>query len=259
MTQKFLWKNREEDLKKVIRYYDPNHRFEVMMYRTDLSVHTKRVPVLTKSLIPVAQECYSGFDPKLAELISIYHDDHELVGGDTSLQLKMQMTTEELSLNEQQELHHIDQICKHYPKKIQGYWYKELLLHALYKDCREAQLHSLADKYDGYNEAIHEVLAGNVVFIEPVLNYNAKTFYPRSEKFPMIKEIFSVENDSALLKFPVVDLMEFFANGKRTCRPHTAYTISLVTGIPAYEEWKRITLEAFPNGMELLTKQKEFH
>ena len=66
----------------------------------------------------------------------------------------------------------IYKLKKKYPKKIEGYYYLDLLLHAIKKDCREAQLHSFADKHDGYNEAIHEVLAGNIIFLEPIINYN---------------------------------------------------------------------------------------
>jgi len=205
--------------------------------------------------------CYQGFDPKLAKLISIYHDDAELVGKDTSLQLKLQMTPEQLNIHEQKELQDIDLICKRYPKKVEGYWYKELLLHALYKDCREAQLHSFSDKHDGYGESIHEVLAGNNVFLEPVINYSSKTFDKRYDKFPLIKEMFDYDGkySSPLFSFPVINLMEFFSNGRIACRPHTPWIVSLDTSFSSYEEWKRITLETFQDGMHILTNQTEFH
>jgi hypothetical protein len=215
---------------------------------------------MTKSLVTIAQECYEGFDPKLAELISIHHDDPEMPGEDTSFQRKLQMNAEQKAMHMQEELLAIDEICKYYPEKIEGYWYKEILLHSLYKDCREAQLHSYADKCDGYGEAMHELLAGNNVFLEPVLNYSSKTFECRWEKFPLIKGVFNYngENNSPLLSFPVMDLMEFFSGGKRIASPHTPLTISLNTNIPFYEEWKRITIESFPDGMHLLTNQIEF-
>lgn len=259
--KKFVWKDRESDLRKVKRFHDPNHRFEVMYYRTNLWVHTKRVEAMHASLIPLLQECYEGFNPKLALLISRYHDDLELTSFDASLQLKLQMTKEQQDLFYEKELDAINRICKHYPQKVEGYWFKDILLHALNKDCREAQSHSLIDKHDGNNESLHEVFAGNIVFLEPVINYTQEIFSNRVVKFPMIKEMFAsdIRCKSPFLSFPVVDLMELFSKGNRPVKPHTPWTVSLHSGIPAYEAWKEITLNNFPNGMDLLINQTEFH
>lgn len=260
--KKLLWKNRERDLASLIRYYDPNHRFEVMFYRTNLLVHTKRTKAITASMIPTAQEFYTGLDVKLIELMNIYHDDHELIDGDTSFQLKLLMEgdKEAMSNAKLKELESIDKIAAFYPKKVGRYWYKEILLRAFYKECRESQLHSYADKHDGYHEALHEVLAGNTVFLEPVINYEKKTFAVRFDKFAKISELFnsSVANQNPFLQFPVVDLMRFFAKGNRPTIPHTPQLLGLETGIPSYEAWKNITISNLPNGLELLTKQVEF-
>jgi 5'-deoxynucleotidase YfbR-like HD superfamily hydrolase len=260
--KKFVWKNRDNDLSKVIRYFDPNHRFEVMYYRTNLLVHYRRVEAITKSIIPLAQECYPGLDTKIIPLMNIYHDDHELIGGDTSHQLKliMEENSEEKEIEAVKEISSIDKICKYYPKKIKGYWYKDILLRTFHKQCRESQLHSLADKHDGYHEAIHELLGGNSVFVEPVLNYQQGVFAKRYARFSLIDELFdaSVAKKNPFLHFPVIDLMDFFSNGRRVTAPHTPESLQLVTGIPSYEAWKNITLRTFKNGVDLLTKQIEF-
>lgn len=260
--KKLFWKNRDNDLSKVIRYFDPNHRFEVMLYRTNLLVHTRRVEAIIESLIPIAQECYEGFDPNLARLISRYHDDSELVAkrGDVSLQLKLQMSDDDKEILKMEEIRAIKKISKYYPKVVDGYCYEELLLHALNKDCREAQLHSFADKHDGNCEAIHEVLAGNTVFLEPVLNYSSEIFTKRNNKFYQIQEMFTpdIANKNPFLQFPVLNLMEFFKNGKIKTVPHTENTLKSNSRIPYYEKWKEITIETFPNGKELLLKQIEF-
>jgi len=58
---------------------------------------------------------------------------------------------------------------------------------------------------------VHEVLAGNTVFLEPVINYWAKTFNNPQENFPLIKKIFNRrETKNTLFDFPVVDLKSFF-------------------------------------------------
>jgi 5'-deoxynucleotidase YfbR-like HD superfamily hydrolase len=260
--KKLLWRNRDADLESLIRYYDLNHRFEVMYYRTNLLVHTRRVEAIIETLIPLAQECYEGFDPHLARLISRYHDDPELVAkrGDVSLQLKLKMGDYEKEILKKEEVIAIDKISNCYPKMIDEYCYREILLHALNKDCREAQLHSFADKHDGNCEALHEVLAGNTVFLEPVLNYSSEIFTKRKSKFFLIEEMFDpeMEKQNPFLQFPVLDLMNFFENGKLKTMPHKEESVVRNSQIPYYEKWKELTLNTFPNGLELLTKQKEF-
>ena len=163
----FLWKNREDDLKKVKRY----HTMLVMFYRTDLLIHTRRVKFMLESFLPVVMELYPDFDAEKARRIAIYHDDYELQPiGDIPLQLKLKMNGHQMSELEEREIAAAEAMAHDYPKKVGGYKYLQLLLHAVRKDCREAQLVSLADKYDGYCEALHEVLAGNLVFLEAVVN-----------------------------------------------------------------------------------------
>ena len=109
---------------------------------------------------------------------------------------------------------------------------------------------------------MHEVLAGNTVFLEPVINYWAKTFNNPQENFPLIKKIFNgngKEIKNTLFDFPVVDLKSFFEKGNIGAKLHTAETIKRRTLIPHYEIWKEITLSAFENGMDLLIEQVEFH
>lgn len=261
--KKIVWEERDADLEKVIRFFDPKHRFEIMFYRTNLLVHTRRVPFILETLIALAQLYYPSFDAKLARLICKYHDDPELISkrGDVSLQLKLQMGDSEKELLMREEIRAIEQIAKFYPKKVEGYNYKDILLHALKKDCCEAQLHSLADKWDGCCEALHEVFAGNIVFMEPVLNYYQEIFSKRYEKFPLIQSLFNSEavKQNPFLQFPVFDFMELFSNGNRAIKPHTPWTVSLNSGIPGYEAWKEITLNNFSNGMDLLINQTEFH
>lgn len=264
-TKKLVWKEREADLKKVLRFHDPKHRFEVMFYRTNLLVHTQRVPLIIEELIPMAINHCTSFDPKLALLIGKHHDDPELVAkrGDMSFQLKLKMEEEDhtglqRATLKREEIQAINKIARFYPSRIEGYSFKEILMHALLKDRFEAQIHSLADKWEGCCESLHEGFAGNTVFFEPVLNYYFKFFTERHERLPLLKSLFKEGFQNPFLQFPTFSLMELFDKGKRPTTPHTKELLALNSNIPAYEAWKRITLEGFPNGLELLTTQVEF-
>ena len=253
------WENREEDLSKVKRY----HTFKVMFYRTDLLLHSERVQEIVKVLLPVAKNVYPKINSSKTILISKFHDDHEMVSkrGDISLQLKLQLTEKgdenELLSIHQEEIMAIDFLSKCYKNpRISNSQYRDLLIHSALKDCPEAQLHSFADKIDGYCEAIHEVLAGNIGFLEPVINYIAKTFNDLPGKYPLIRDLFAIEN--TLFFFPVVDLHNYTNFARIGASPHTLRSMVRRTKIPHYELWKEITL-SFPNGEKLLTEQKEFH
>ena len=247
------WKKREESLKKIKRY----GKFSVMFYRTDLAIHSKRVSALLDVIIPFIKNLYPDFDIDKAKVIAKYHDDFETVlkGGDISLQLKLMMDENALSNLKHDEITAVEQISMLYPKKVRGYSYRQILLHAVFKDCIEAQAVSFVDKIDGYCEAIHEILAGNVIFVEPVINYQSKTFNDLPGHFPLIKKIFLIDNE--FFSFPVVDLMEFFQEGRIGPHSHSLDSISRKTGIPHYEEWKKVTIKKI--GVEQLINQLEFY
>lgn len=255
-TQKELlsYKNREKNLEDIKRY----HKFNVMFYRTNDLIHSKRVFHLLEEILPMVKSLYPDFDEKKARLIALHHDDHELIleGGDIPLQYKLMMTDKESSDLQQKEILAVEMLSKSYPKKIKGYEYKQLSLHAIFKDCIEAQIVSFVDKIDGYCEAIHEILAGNVIFLEPIINYNLKTFNNLNEKYYLIRKVFELKEywfDYGI----VVDLKEFFEDGSIGTKPHTIETIKKKTIIPQYEKWKEITLKNF--GIEPLINQAEFH
>ncbi|MFA6386253.1 MAG: YfbR-like 5'-deoxynucleotidase [Candidatus Paceibacterota bacterium] len=252
------WRHREENLRKIERY----HKFVVMFYRTNDLIHSKRVGAMLEEILPYIIKLYPEFDVTLAKLIALHHDNHEIImkGGDISLQLKLDMIYngdhEGLRLLHQEEILATEKLSESYPKKIKGYNYKEIALHAILKDCMEAQAVSFVDKIDGYSEAIHEVLAGNLVFLEPVINYLSNTFNDLVRAYPLIKELFEIKNVWFDLK-SVVDLKDFFEDGLIGGKPHTKETIDKKTVIPQYEMWKKITLKNF--GIEPLVNQAEFH
>lgn len=250
----FSWVKRDEDLKKVKRY----HNYQVMFYRTNLLIHSWRVQGILQKLIPGAVATYPGFNPELALLISKFHDDYEMISGDVPLQLKLLMDKNAYSALTEADIQAAEMLSAAYGNPVSGeHRYIDLLMHAIMKDCPEAQLHSFADKLDGYGEAMHEVLAGNISFLEPVINYLAKTFNDLPGNFSLIKEAFQPEN--RFFHFPVVELRSHFEFGMPGAFPHTAESImNRKTGILHYELWKKVTL-SMPGGMDLLTQQTEFH
>lgn len=255
-TPPFSWENRDRDLERVIRY----HTFKVMFYRTNLKLHSERVQLIVKALLPEVLSFYPDFDAKKAILIAKHHDDFELIPelGDIPLQLKLQMGDEQLSVLAQREISAAEMLSKFYGNPtIEGYQYLDLLMYSIMNDCPEANLSKYADKLDAYCEATHEVLAGNVVFIEAMTySYVMKTFRDLEHKFNLISEVFRSGN--GLFHFKASDLKGYFECGLIGPSPHTEETIARNSDILHYEAWKRLTL-SMPNGFDLLTKRKEGH
>jgi hypothetical protein len=249
----FFWAKRERDLEGVKRY----HAMDVMFYRTNLLVHSRRVPAMTERLLPMVVGNIPGFNSELALLISKYHDDFELITGDIPLQLKLLMNGSQKSALTESDIQAAKMLSSDYGNPVLGeHRYIDLLMHAILKDCPEAQLHSFVDKLEGYAEALHEVFAGNMAFLQPVINYILKTFNDLPGNFPLIASVFRKDNE--FFHFPVVQLAPYFGNGKLGAFLHTPKSVTSESGIVHYEMWKEVTL-SLPKGMELLTEQKEYH
>jgi hypothetical protein len=253
-TREFPWKDREKMLAEVVRY----HKIEVMFYRTNLRLHSKRVPRIVKALMPRVLECYPDIDPDLPPVISIVHDDPEIITGDIPLQLKLLMDETAHAEMKQKEIAAAEYLDECYGRRrVRGYRYLDLVMQAILKNSIASQVNSFADKTEGFSEAIHELLAGNMAFLQPVMNYISKTFNDLPGNFPLIKDVFRDGGGGSYFRFPVVELLPYFKDGKIGAFPHTKESIKRNTGILHYELWKKITLE-MPGGLELLTKQTEF-
>ncbi len=236
---------RKDALQSIKRFamYNPMH------YRTDLLMHSQRVSWIVTSLLPLVNKVFSDFDGEKARTLALVHDDAEIITGDIQLYYKLRMTPEELQQYEQNEHKAIEVLSKRYPKTINGYNYQSLLLHALHKDCIEAQLVSFADKIDAFGESLHEIHAGNNQFKQPIAVYtNILTRF--MVKFPKLNPLFIL--DHPLLKKPLqINVSDVFKQGE----PHTLQTIKENTGIPHYEFWKEITINN--NASDWLVDKKE--
>ena len=249
----FLIENHEKDLESIKRY----GKFKVMFYRTNLLIHTKRIRAIIESLLPFLLEIYPDLDVELMFLFVDHHDDPEIITGDYPLQLKLLMNEEEQERLKKEEVDAVNVLAKDYPKKIKGYNYKEFMMRVMQKNCVESQIVSFVDKVDGYCEALHELLAGNNVFLEPIWNYPHETFNKHAlvQKYPLLEKILNSNNYFFKTKM-VFDIKDFYKSGTIGAIPHNEETINRFVGFGHYQTWRDISIDTF--GKSVLIEQKEF-
>jgi hypothetical protein len=257
------WDNYDQHLKAVRRWGE----WPVMFYRTDLFIHHARVEDLVDcpEIVSPVMERYPDFNLRKARVCARYHDHYELIPklGDVCLRAKLMMDAEELSELQKRELLAVEEISRIYAvrgrqRMVDGYPVRDILMHAVFKDCIEMQFVSAVDKMmDGYSEALHEALAGNAIFTAGVQNYLTKTWteLPTSKEYSLIAKVFSHPHNPFAM--PPCDFHTLFDGGRRPPRPHTPEDVLRPTGIPIYEWWKRVTINRF--GMDPLIRQTEFY
>lgn len=247
-------KDREEKLRNIRRY----SMFEVFYYRSTLWHHNIRVFFIVNELLDLAKDILPSIDADKAQLLALVHDDAEIITGDIQLGHKQIMTQEQLQAVEKNEADAIEKLSELYPKEINGYKYKDLLLNALHKDTTESQLVSYADKLDAYCESLHEVFGGNISALRAVINY-VRVLKDFNEKFPALKPLFNKKDSFLITTESYGDV--FKINKKdyiHVGRPHSLETIHINTEFILYNKWKILVLENLGNeGVEILTKQTE--
>lgn len=246
----FSYKNYGKDLEHIIRF----HKFAIMFYRTNNYIHTQRIIAILRKFKNQILEIFPDIDFEKLLLLVKFHDAHEIIDGDISLQAKLLMSEEELLYLSEREVLTIDHLSNCYPKSIKGYNLKELMLEAKLKNTVISQLASFVDKVDGFCEALHELLAGNVTFAEPVYNYALETFSNIENKYPLLKPIINSDNN-VFFKKHVGCLQDYFKNGTVQACPHTVETVKRKTGFTYYEIWKEVTIKTF--GVDVLIVKKE--
>lgn len=244
-------KEREQGLKDIKRY----SYFDVMMYRTDVWMHTQRVLWILEEIIPIAQK-YVQFDPEKARINALVHDDEELVTGDVQAILKSLMSEEEKKKLSEKEREAIDILVEKYPKIVHGHEYKELLKNAKNKDTIEAQLVTYCDKLDGLMESLHEVYAGNTSYIRSLVYY-AQNLPLFQYKFPAITPVLqSKESVFTFLGNRMETLNEPSEKYEALCHPHTEESIKTTLDFPFYKRWKELHIER--GHLDWLITQTEF-
>jgi 5'-deoxynucleotidase YfbR-like HD superfamily hydrolase len=240
------FEGRKEALEKITRF----SKYDTMFYRTNLWMHSQRVYRLVKDILPMAREVYGKrLDGEKALALALVHDDAEIVTGDVQLADKLTMSAEELAALDDEEAEAIEKLGERGPSEVQGYSYKELLYHALRKDCLEAQLVSLADKLDAYCESLHEIYAGNGLFRDPIGVYT-EILEVFGDTFPLLKEVLPSAHP-LLEKIPAIAVETIILHG----RVHTKNSVLEESGISQYDRWKRLTIEYI--GWDALLEKKE--
>ncbi len=236
---------REARLRAIFRY----SMFDVMLYRSNLWEHSHRVTWIVEELAPLTATL-KGYDIEKARALAYVHDDPEMLVGDIQAGHKAKMTKQELEAIESNEDAAADALSAQMSGTVNGYGYRELLGHAIHKDCIEAQVVSYADKFDAYCETLHELFAGNLSLLWSILLYERwTTSYP--QKYPEIAELLSLHDFPFVIANTFQQPSAVHAAHFRHPQPHTRDSIAVPTEFPYYNSWR--TMVAMKGGEEGIT------
>lgn len=244
---------REQKLKSIWRY----SMFERMYYRSNLWMHTHRMVWMIESTAELSSRTLR-IDIQKARTLALVHDDAEMITGDIQAGRKFFMTKAQLKKIDQEEAKAINQLSRRFPKILNGYSYKELLTDALQKDTAESQLVMYFDKLDAFCECLHEILAGNILFLRSVMFYERiMTLFPTTHT--LIADLlankespfFDVERRVSPTKVTVASDAHFN-------RPHTPASIKIKSDFPFYNSWRDLVVTRDgEEGVRWLTEQRE--
>ena len=135
----------------------------------------------------------------------------------------------------------VKKLSKRFPKKINGYEYKQLLMEMISKETIESQLVTYVDKLDAYCESMHEILAGNVSILRSVMLY-VRTFATFEQKYPALRPFISDKSNPLTFVDNRWNLNFVPYSRYTNLKPYTRSTIKKRSDFPFYDDWKRITL-----------------
>ena len=159
----FLGFEERNKLANIYRYSN----YAVSFYRSDVLRHSRRVFWLLKNCLPRLCNALDDFGAKRAQVLSLVHDDVEILIGDFQSANRLKMNAEQLTENNRQEEEAIDRMAERFPEFLEGYRYRDLLWEIYQKNTAEAQAVKFIDHLDGFCEALHEIFAGNRCFTIP--------------------------------------------------------------------------------------------
>ncbi|MSS74827.1 hypothetical protein EXS73_01250 [Candidatus Pacearchaeota archaeon] len=235
--------------------------FSPAWYRHDLEMHTLELRYLLEAVAPHIRQTLPGFNFERAGIIALVHDDPEIVSknGDVELNVKLNMSPQELVQLEQEESEAIKTLLARWPQTVQGYNYQSLLEEAKKKATIETQVLSYLDKCSALCESLHELYAGNNQFHH---NWRAERKRPPYagtnvaelvEKYTLISPFFAKKHPF-LPPFSKPDVESLL----KTQKPHTSQSLTQPTGLPQYDFWKATILKHAPeDGARWLTEQRE--
>ncbi len=222
--------------------------YPVMMYRTNLLIHSQRVCALAEEIIQSAGTILEGkIDSEKARLIALVHDDLETITGDIPTSRKETMPEDEACRMKENEYSAAECLCTAWGLNGE---YKHLLFNSIEKDCPEAHIVSYADKIDAFCESTHEVFAGNTHFADVAKEYIGRV-KNTLKKFPILKSLEHIDHPF----FRIPECIEF-GRIAYSGNAHTFESIRKKTGLEYYDIWKDITLKKI--GISPLLLIKEF-
>lgn len=235
---------RTERLKNIIRY----HIYPTMFYRTDLAQHSKRVAWQTLALLDMLPATTrASLNEERILLMAWLHDDHEIIAGDHQSGNEKHLTKKQFADLSQKEIQAVEQLSKEFPENIGNYIYRDLLTEAVKVDTLESQIIKLADKIEGFGEALHEVFGGNEAFSKGIIDpdyhkeisappiYYGRYFDMLFDKLPLLRPFASFLTPP-LVSATISDDINEMSRGRS---PHTRTSLDSPTGYAPYDYWKK--------------------
>ena len=229
---------REHGLKDLYRY----SRFELMYYRSNLWMHSWRMVWLVEELAPLAQKYLKGIDIEKARVLALVHDDAEMVFGDIQASARKYMSAEELAKAERAEADAIEELSKDLSEGSTRILLQGIVNVHIGQNTIEAQFVSYIDKFDAYNESMHELLAGNISLIESIIFYDQKLELLPS-KYPALAEFMADRTSPLTYLDDRTWRYRVEAATYANLMPYTKDSIRETTAFPFYNEWKRVVID----------------
>lgn len=241
------FEGRKEPLEKIGRFrvYSP------MFYRPSVFFHSVKLFHLVQAALPRVVEVFGdSFDANKALVMALIHDDAEIITGDLQSGHRAKLSEIKLQQVAQNEETAIDELAARFPKEINGYNYRDLLLEVSRKDTLESQVVKYLDHLDGFGEAAHEIYAGNKTFVTPIIDsklgqielpceYYIVRFNDYKKNYPLLSGLMSAQPPFFKTHAPL-DAETIIKNG----RLHTLENLTEQTGNAVYDWWKKVLLES---------------
>lgn len=235
---------REKGLSNVWRY----NNFSDFYYRSNIFQHSIRLFYFISYFENEIKEVYTDIDFVKVQLMSLVHDDVEVIIGDFASANRLNMSKKDILDLDSAELLAIEEISNKFPEEINWYSYKDLLKEIFYKNTIESQLVKLFDHLDWFWESLHEYYAWNkCVTINPeneywkivlAFDYYIDRFKTPLKYYSLLGELFKVNNVPFNLDFPRID----FENQVTNYNYHTQESLNIDTWYELYDLWKKVIL-----------------
>lgn len=238
----FTW--REEALKNIWRYSNYSDYY----YRSNNFQHSMRVFYMINYFKEEIEKIFEWIDFKKLQIMSLVHDDTEIIIWDFQAWNKLNMTQEQLSEKDNIELLATYELCKNFPETIELYNYKELLLEVFYKNTTMSQIVKFFDHFDAFCEAVNEVFSWNISATKNAQNeywkiilpfdYYTNRIHNHSIYYKLIDKLFTINSPLFNYWFKRVDFESLVYNYSQ----HTEESIKQDTWYIPYDFWKNLIL-----------------